>query len=772
MTSLDIPKKELIPKNCDVKCTKFLSDELIDDLLDKLNETIQGQGEIHKIPYKDGSGLTKTKRYLWENTEGKKSRDNLKKNNDETSDLEPDNYYYFNKENIIQILEIFTNSESMSNNLIENFIQELDDKKGFFSLKMFSLKMFNRPYFDSSKQNYGRRLSVVFFTTLVLFIIYKMFAWSKSSPFVTRKKEPNLSENEIALKEKERGLLASMISATIFGIFNSSLDANVKVDPATSTALIGSIIGNMLGFMSDQVIARNDGLEIFQNNKKNAMGYMFATLATGNFFRFMITVFIDMGISMILFNKLFVYLIENVPPFNKGYNPIDNMFWNTTTKQWSRTAPNGWMANGLCSAGISMITIQAYANDFRLKYAYPSESTKNTSHWMNSTFPLIFAVISIILLYLSPESYNYEITPPNGLNLKNNRVVLILFVLFLCTIGVMLNVHNPNPIVKVKSVYCLPGDSQQICKEGHNDIFYSTNCKDNVKNESYLKVPDDVFQNKVLMKKDNSSTIADTGVELIDENNDKTIIATVYIDNCIGKGDKLSIPIKANKSCIVYCLANTSDTSDTPLTKNDLINSEDTIPLIIKPEQENGYNTYFLSIKNIDNTNSIYIFAKNSDTGDESIVTRIPISSNIYTNTSNVYGNQNSSVYQYYTEKVNYDQSEIYKYNEGCRRYYSDCNQDTAQSLYQNENKKVSGLILYIVLTMVCLFYTCYTSELSNKTLKYIIPSVIFICMFIAPFLFIWKTGKTVMGLITPVLVLCVGGMYKLFKLKNQSEDL
>ena len=73
---------------------------------------------------------------------------------------------------------------------------------------------------------------------------------------------------------------------------------------------------------------------------------------------------------------------------------------------------------------------------------------------------------------------------------------------------------------------------------------------------------------------------------------------------------------------------------------------------------------------------------------------------------------------------------------------------------------------------MVCLFYTCYTSELSNKTLKYIIPSVIFICMFIAPFLFIWKTGKTVMGLITPVLVLCVGGMYKLFKLKNQSEDL
>ena len=62
-------------------------------------------------------------------------------------------------------------------------------------------------------------------------------------------------------RTKERGIVASILTAfTCSGTVNSSLDKFGRIDPATSTVLIGMFLGNTFGFMLDTMIASDEGL--------------------------------------------------------------------------------------------------------------------------------------------------------------------------------------------------------------------------------------------------------------------------------------------------------------------------------------------------------------------------------------------------------------------------------------------------------------------------------------------------------------------------------
>ena len=55
--------------------------------------------------------------------------------------------------------------------------------------------------------------------------------------------------------------MASIVQALTFsGTINTSLDKIGKIDPSTSTVLIGMLLGNTFGFLLDLMLASDEGL--------------------------------------------------------------------------------------------------------------------------------------------------------------------------------------------------------------------------------------------------------------------------------------------------------------------------------------------------------------------------------------------------------------------------------------------------------------------------------------------------------------------------------
>merc|ERR1712185_557157 len=88
-------------------------------------------------------------------------------------------------------------------------------------------------------------------------------------------------------RTKERGRVASIIqSLTFSALVNASLDKLGKIDPSTSTVMIGMFLGNTFGFILDTM------------------------LATERFMRFFVTVIFDMFFTVILFKHFYSKLVQ------------------------------------------------------------------------------------------------------------------------------------------------------------------------------------------------------------------------------------------------------------------------------------------------------------------------------------------------------------------------------------------------------------------------------------------------------------------------------
>ena len=204
-------------------------------------------------------------------------------------------------------------------------------------------------------------------------------------------------------RTKDRGRVASIMqSLTFSAIVNATLDKIGKIDPATSTVLIGMFLGNTFGFVLDTMLASDEGLREYLWSPPAGMRYALGSLATDRFGRFFVTVLFDMFFTVILFKHFYSKLVR-VAGFS--YNGRE------------------WMANFVVSGFIGVITFVVYANMTRFSWAYPSGVEDVAEQWISGPTMLLACVI-MNMVYLNSET-RVRIEEP-GINDPSTKLVVTM----------------------------------------------------------------------------------------------------------------------------------------------------------------------------------------------------------------------------------------------------------------------------------------------------------------------------------------------------------
>ena len=187
---------------------------------------------------------------------------------------------------------------------------------------------------------------------------------------------------DVARRTKNRGAVASILTSFTFGAaVNSSLDKFGKIDPATSTVLVGMTLGGTFGYLLDNMLGTDEGLREYLWRPQDGMRFALGRLASDRFGRYIVTILFDMFFTVILF-KHFYSMLVHTAGFSKNGRE--------------------WVANAIVSAFIGVITFQVYANMTRFSWAYPSGTDVDGS-WISGP-TMLLAVVVMDMVYLTSET--------------------------------------------------------------------------------------------------------------------------------------------------------------------------------------------------------------------------------------------------------------------------------------------------------------------------------------------------------------------------------
>ena len=242
------------------------------------------------------------------------------------------------------------------------------------------------------------------------------------------------NEQILGIKSREatRATAASFICSIVFSTLNSALDATCKINPATSTALVGMMMNGTVGFLLDNAMGQDTAFQIWQEDGVGpAIRYAFAQLdvvTSPKFIRYIVSILFDIFITVILFKPLYGSLIKR-PFFRCGETPRA-------------------MANGLVSAFIAMITFQAYANNMRLNWAYPSkmilEAEKQQPGTILNGTTMLIATVIMSMIYLNTETRINPAAAKEGINDPSWKRGIVFIVLLIVAGLSKSNYLNPS----------------------------------------------------------------------------------------------------------------------------------------------------------------------------------------------------------------------------------------------------------------------------------------------------------------------------------------
>ena len=202
-------------------------------------------------------------------------------------------------------------------------------------------------------------------------------------------------------RTKQRGEFASIVNALTFSLtVNACLDKFGKIDPSTSTVLIGMTLGGTWGFILDNLFGADEGFREYLWNPSDGMKYAMGSLNTERFLRYMITIFFDMFFTVVLFRQMYPLLLK-VAGFSVGGRE--------------------WIANGWVSGFISVLTFKVYANMTRFNWAYPSGEEQVFDQWI-SGHTMLLATIIMNMVYLTTETRTRQ--GESGINQPNVKIAV------------------------------------------------------------------------------------------------------------------------------------------------------------------------------------------------------------------------------------------------------------------------------------------------------------------------------------------------------------
>lgn len=179
---------------------------------------------------------------------------------------------------------------------------------------------------------------------------------------ISTKNNWTTNENTDAEKIKERttnrGMFVSIISAIILSVVGAIMAA-LKVPENMIVINYGFILGPVIGYMLDIGIGTDDGFRQFNKNKGEWIKYIFASLIDTKFLRYTITVLLDLFIS----DPIQDILREQINPIREEM-----------TSGGIYSSMLGSNLPSIIQGIVGFITFNAYTNQTRFNWAYPSEN--------------------------------------------------------------------------------------------------------------------------------------------------------------------------------------------------------------------------------------------------------------------------------------------------------------------------------------------------------------------------------------------------------------
>ncbi len=131
-------------------------------------------------------------------------------------------------------------------------------------------------------------------------------------------------------------------------------------------------LGGTFGFILDNQLGSDEGFREYLWSPGEGMRYALGALASARYGRYLITIIFDMFFTVILFKTLYSKLVRMA-----GFS----------------THGREWVANGMVSCFIGIITYQVYTNMTRFEWAYPSGVEDVKNQWISGSTMILNVVI-------------------------------------------------------------------------------------------------------------------------------------------------------------------------------------------------------------------------------------------------------------------------------------------------------------------------------------------------------------------------------------------
>jgi hypothetical protein len=257
--------------------------------------------------------------------------------------------------------------------------------------------------------------NVVKYTPFVAFfcaIGYVSFLLSDKNLFAT-----DVEEKDILKNETKRGILVSVFSAILMNIVGAVF-VQLGVPKNKIVFNYGFIYGPVIGYMMDMGFGKQQGLELFLDNKAEWSAYVMKSLADIKFVKYVVTVLLDMFISSPIQDVLQMFI-----------KPVRNqLLQNNNIGKFT-----GGNMPSIVQSIVAFITFNAYTNHTRFSWAYQD---KTDSH-VDMSISLATALSAALFLI-----YNL----PNATS-RNERLYYVIFTFVILTIVDQfkeMNILNPE----------------------------------------------------------------------------------------------------------------------------------------------------------------------------------------------------------------------------------------------------------------------------------------------------------------------------------------
>jgi len=225
-----------------------------------------------------------------------------------------------------------------------------------------------------------------------------------------------LMRRHIDTRTRVRSTVASCLQSFSFSLtVNACLDKFGKVDPSSSTVLVGMTLGGTFGFVLDNAIGSDEGFREYLWAPTSGMAYALGSLYSARYVRFCMAIIFDMFFTVILFKHMYTRLVRFA-----GFS----------------ASGNEWIANGFVSFLLGVLTFQVYANMTRFQWAYPSGAEDVYNQWVSGS-TMVLAIAIMAMLYLTTETRTR--VGEKGINDPPVKLAIVFFAF--CALWGM-NVYN------------------------------------------------------------------------------------------------------------------------------------------------------------------------------------------------------------------------------------------------------------------------------------------------------------------------------------------